>query len=117
MAVFNPEAELIVVTNGKDEDGFPTEETIRYPTLVLEEKSVTYSEKYLASNGGGGSAQRMMVEPRIILVIRQEDWEETARINEQKRKEYATQIQYDGAVWTIIRDFKRGRATVELTCG
>lgn len=116
--MFNPEAELIVITNGKDEDGFPKEETIRYPVLVLEEKSVTYAEKYLAANRGATSAARVMAEPRIILVIRQEDWEETARVNEEThRKEYATQIDYDGATWDIIRDFRRNRSTVELTCG
>lgn len=116
--MFNPEAELIVIINGKDEDGFPTEETIRYPVLVLEEKSVTYAEKYLAANRGAMSSTRVMVEPRIILVIRQEDWEETARVNEAtSKKEYATQIAYDGAIWDIIRDFRRNRSTVELTCG
>lgn len=116
--MFNPEAELIVVINGKDEDGFPTEETVRYPVLILEEKSVTYAEKYLAANGGASASSRVMVEPRIILVIRLEDWEETARVNEATgRKEYATQIYYDDAMWSIIRDFRRNRSRVELTCG
>ena len=113
--MFNPEAELLVVVNGKDEDGFAIEEKKSYPALVLQEKSVTRTEKYLASNGGTGMAA---VEPKIILVIRREDWEQTGRINKETgRKEYATQVLYDGAVWDIIREYHANRSTAELTIG
>ena len=116
--MFNPEAELIAVTNEKDEDGFPVEKEIRYPVIILQEKSVTYAEKYLSANRSAMLANRVMIEPKIILEIRLEDWEQTAHINESTlRKEYATKILYDGAMWDIIRDFHRGRATVELTVG
>ena len=116
--MFDVEAELIAVTNGKDEDGFPIEEEIRYPVFILREKSVSYSEKYLSANRSAMLTNRVMVEPKIILEIRREDWEQTAHVNESTmRKEYATKIFYDGAIWDIIRDYHNDRSTVELTVG
>lgn len=117
--MFNEEAKLRVVTVGKNANGFVTGETVtEYPCYVLKEKSVTRSEVYLAGSGGGASGRRADIVPKIILVIRLEDWEETKHVNQSTgKREYATQIEYDGGVYDILRDYRNERSTIELTVG
>lgn len=111
------EAVLIVVANGQDEDGYAVEEETEYPVLVLQERSVTYNERYLASGFGAGMVEHVGVIPKIILRLRREDWELTRHVNQAGKKEYASRIRYDGDVYDIIREYHSGKPYVELTCG
>lgn len=102
----NEEAKLLVVTNTKDEDGFPIEKKSEIPIFVRE-KSATRTEFYEALRSG--------VSIKTVLETRLEDWEQSAHIVAGK-KEYATQIEYDGSVYDIVRTFRNDKAMIEIIC-
>lgn len=104
--MFDGEAKLLVVTNTKDEDGFPIENVREYPVYVTE-KSAARSEYYAALQSG--------IQIRLVLEIRLEDWEQTAHMS-GKKKEYATQLEYDGAVYDILRTYRKDKAKLEIVC-
>ena len=113
----NEEAVLIVTENGQDEDGYPVEQTTEYPVLIMQERSVTYNEKFALGNFGLAMVDSISVVPKINLKIRREDWELTGHINDSGQKEYATKIRYDGAIYDIIKEYHTDRSSVEITCG
>lgn len=100
------EAKLLVVTNEKDEDGFPVEKSIEIPVYVRE-KSATRTEFYEALRSG--------ISIKTVLETRQEDWEQSAHMVGGK-KEYATQIRYDGSVYDIVRTYKNDKSMIEIVC-
>lgn len=100
------EAKLLVVTNEKDEDGFPVEKSIEIPVYVRE-KSATRTEFYEALRSG--------ISIKTVLETRQEDWEQSAHMVGGK-KEYATQIRYDGSVHDIVRTYKNDKSMIEIVC-
>ena len=100
------EAKLLVVTNEKDEDGFPVEKKEEIP-IYVNEKSATRTEFYEALRAG--------ITIKIVLETRQEDWESSARMVGNK-KQYASQIEYDGAVYDIVRTFKNDKSMIEIMC-
>lgn len=102
----NEEARLLVITNTKDEDGFPIEKKSEIPIFVRE-KSATRTEFYEALRSG--------VSIKTVLETRLEDWEQSAHIVAGK-KEYATQIEYDGSVYDIVRTFRNDKAMIEIIC-
>lgn len=102
----NEEAKLLIVTNSKDEDGYPVAHKQEIPVFVRE-KSVTRAEFY--------EALRSNVQVKIILEARQEDWELSAHMVGRK-KEYASQIEYDGAVYDIVRTYKSDKSLIEIIC-
>ena len=91
----------------KDKEGFPISDPHETETYA-EEKSATRTEVYEALRTG--------VDVKTILEIRQEDWEATRHIVDGK-PEYARKIKFDGCTYDIIRAYRKGKATVELTCG
>ena len=101
------EAKLLVVKNAKDKDGFAEESiTEEYPVYVTE-KSATRSEYYAALQAG--------IQIKLVLEMRLEDWEQTAHLS-GNRKEYATQLEYDGAVYDILRTYRTDKAKIEIIC-
>ena len=50
-----------------------------------------------------------------MLEMRLEDWEQTAHLS-GNRKEYATQLEYDGAVYDILRTYRADKAKIEIIC-
>lgn len=100
------EASLLVVLHDKDEDGFPIEKTVKYPVFVRE-KSVNRAEYYKALSEN--------ITLKMILELRVEDWEQTARMVNGK-KEYATRIEYDCGVYDIVRSYKNDKSMIELSC-
>lgn len=100
------EAVLLLVVNEKDADGFPKENKERIPVFV-EEKSATRSEFYEALRSG--------INIKLVLELRQEDWELSSRM-ESGKKHYATQIEYDGDIYNIVRTYKSDKAKIELIC-
>ena len=100
------EAVLLAVKNTKDEDGFPVPDVMEAPIFVRE-KSATRAEFYEALRNG--------VKIKTVLETRQEDWEQSARLVSGK-KEYASQIKYDGAVYDIVRAYKNDKSMVEIIC-
>lgn len=100
------DAKLIIITNGKDADGFVTERKKEIPVFV-NEKSATRTEFY--------EALRSNIKIRTVFEMRQEDWELSAHIVDGK-KEYASQIEYDGAVCDIVRTFKNDKSMIEIIC-
>ncbi len=97
---------LLVVKNEKDADGFPVEKTERYLEYATK-KSVTRSEFWQALQNG--------ITAKMVLEMRTEDWEETATRNGIK-KEYPTQLEYDGEIYDIVRTYQTSKAKIELTC-
>lgn len=102
----NEEAKLLVITNTKDEDGFPIEKKSEIPIFVRE-KSATRTEFYEALRSG--------VSIKTVLETRLEDWEQSAHMVAGK-KEHATQIEYDGSVYDIVRTFRNDKAMIEIIC-
>lgn len=100
------EAKLLIVTNEKDEDGFVVENEKEIP-IYVQEKSATRSEYYEAMRSG--------VTVKTVLETRQEDWEQSVHLVGNK-KEYASQIKYDGSVYDIIRTYRTGKSLIELVC-
>ena len=89
------EAKLLVVKNAKDKDGFAEESiTEEYPV-------------YAALQAG--------IQIKLVLEMRLEDWEQTAHLS-GNRKEYATQLEYDGAVYDILRTYRADKAKIEIIC-
>lgn len=104
--ILNEEAVLLIVTNSKDEDGYAVPEKQGIP-IYVREKSVTRAEFY--------EALRSNVQIKIILETRQEDWELSAHMV-GKKKEYASQIEYDGSVYDIVRTYKSDKSMIEIIC-
>ncbi len=100
------DAALFVITNGKDKDGFALQKTQEIPVFVRE-KSAARMEFYEALKAG--------IKVKLVLETRAEDWEQSAHIVSGK-KEYASQIAYDGAVYDIVRTYKRGKSMAEIIC-
>lgn len=100
------EAKLLIVTNEKDDDGFPVEKSIEIP-IYVREKSATRTEFYEALRSG--------ISIKTVLETRQEDWEQSAHMVGGK-KEYATQIRYDGSVYDIVRTYKNDKSMIEIVC-
>lgn len=104
--MFDEEAKLLVIANQKDEDGFPEEKVKRYQAFV-NEKSATRSEYYAAMQSG--------INIKLVLEMRLEDWEQTVHLVGRK-KEYATQLEYDGAIYDILRTYRKDKAKIEIIC-
>lgn len=100
------EAKLLIVRNGKDEDGFPVEKKEEIPVFV-NEISATRNEFYEALRAG--------ISIKTVLEIRWEDWE-LSRHKINGKKAYATQIEYDDSVYDIARTYRKGKSTIELIC-
>lgn len=78
-----------------DAGGFSTE-TVSTKPVFAEAKSVRQSEFY-AADANGKRAD-------IVLIISADEWNA------------ATEVEFDGAVYGIIRTYQTGRGRVELTC-
>lgn len=100
------EAKLLIVTNSKDSDGFAIEKRGEIP-IYVREKSVTRTEFYEALRSG--------ITIKTVLEVRAEDWEQSAHMVSGK-KEYATQIEYDGCLYDIVRTYRNDKAMIELIC-
>ena len=100
------EAVLLVSENTKDKDGFPVSAATEIPIFVRE-KSAVRTEFYEALRAG--------VRVKTVLETRQEDWEQSAHLVSGK-KEYASQIWYDGAVYDIVRVYKNEKSMMEIIC-
>lgn len=103
----NEEANLIIETTTKDEDGYPVVTEKRIPIYVVNEKSVNRYEAYTAMNAG--------IDVKMILEIRPEDWELSEHRDEDGKRCYARKIEYDEGVYTIRRHYRNNRSLVELT--
>ena len=105
--MFSEEAVLLVVTNGQDEDGFPSEVETEYPVFVRE-KSATRAEFYAALNTG--------ITISIVFEMRIEDFNGTMYMSANNKKAYATRIRYDGATYDIVRTYRTDKSMIELIC-
>lgn len=100
------DAKLLVVINSKDKDGFPVESKQEIP-IYVREKSATRTEFYEALRSG--------ITIKTVLETRLEDWELSAH-KVAGKKEYASQIEYDGSVYDIVRTYKNDKAMIEIIC-
>lgn len=103
------EAKLIWRQKGQDEDGFPIQEKQYSVDVFAEEKSVTRNEAYEAMRAG--------ISVKIVLAVRQEDWEQTRHLDTRNQPAYAQTAIYDGIEYDIIRTYKVGKSMIELSCG
>lgn len=106
--ILNDEAKLLVVANGKDEDGYPITTKTEIPIFV-QERSVTRSEFYEALKAG--------IRVQTVLLAWWDDFESSAHMVGSK-KEYASQIEYDGSIYDIVRTYRdNNKSMVEIVCG
>lgn len=103
----NEEAELVVITNGKDEDGFPVKNR-ELISVFAREKSIARTEFY--------EAHRSNVNVKIALEMRIEDWEMSRHIVDGK-PEYASKIIYDGCEYDVVRTYQRNKSMIQVVCG
>lgn len=103
----NEEAYLVIITNGKDQDGFPVTSEEKIPVFVTE-KSVTRTEFYAAANTD--------YRPQIVFEMRQEDWEMSVH-EVNGKKAYATRIEYEGYMYDVIRTYKIDKALIQVVAG
>ena len=102
------EAKLIWSEIGKNENGFPVK--IKNEVVVyVEEKEVVRAEFYEAMRSG--------ITVKKILKVRAEDFEMSKHSDDTGNIAYATEIEYDGESYKIVRTFSRGKSQIELTCG
>lgn len=102
------EAKLIWSELTKDADGFPEEKDTSIDVFV-EEKEIKRSEFYESMRSG--------VKVTKVLELRIEDYELSAHRDSSGRKQYASKIEVDGEVFSIIRTYKTGKSKIELVCG
>lgn len=102
------EVKLIWEEVGKDGDGFPKKEAHSIDVCLLREKSVVRTEVYDSMRAG--------VSVKTVLEIRQEDWEETKHLVDNK-PEYARKASLNGCEYDIVRTYKVGKSKIELVCG
>ncbi len=102
----NEEATLIVNTVSKGSNGFPVKSQKEIPIWV-KEKSATRTEFYDAYRAG--------ITVKTVFETRQEDFDLSAH-TEDGRKEYATQIKYDGNLYDIVRTYRKDKASIEIVC-
>lgn len=100
------EAKLIWEENGKDADGFPVK-TEHMVETYCREKSATRQECYESMRAG--------VDVKTVLEIRQETWEKTRHIVNEK-PEYARRVEYDECIYDIVRTYKIGKSKIEVVC-
>lgn len=101
---------LVSIEDGTDESGFPKEIETRTEEIYCDNKSVNFREFYEANNTG--------INPKIILVLRVEDWELSAHMVNGK-KEYASRVEFDGGVYDVIRSYssEKDPAHIDITLG
>lgn len=105
----NEEAKLLVVTNSKNDNGFVTDrEVTEYPVFV-QEKSVTRAEFY--------DALRANINVKTVLLAWYDDWELTAH-KVGDHTEYATQVEYGGNTYNIVRTYRdtANKSLIEIVC-
>lgn len=100
------EATLLVITNGKDKDGFPQKIENRFPVFVTE-RSATRMEFYEALRTG--------IKISLVLELRIEDWEQSNHIVDGK-KAYATKVEYDGGTYDIVRSYRTNLSMIQISC-
>ena len=102
------EAKLIWTELSQNKNGFPikTDNTV---DVFAEEKEIVRSEFYEAMRSG--------ITVKKILRVRLEDYELSKHLNNDGKTEYATEIEYDGERYKIIRAYGKGKSKLELTCG
>ena len=103
----NEEAVLLVVTQGKNANGFPVEQTEQFP-VYCRERSVTRTEFYDAHRAG------FVIS--IVLEIRQEDWDQTKHTASSGKKAYATKVIFDGGTYDIVRTYRNDKSMIQLMC-
>ena len=100
------EATLLVVTNTKNENGYPVQTTEEIPVYVRK-KSAVRTEYYEALRSG--------FTVKMVFEVRQEDFKKSQH-TENGKKVYATKIIYDGSTYDIIRTYEPDKAMIELIC-
>lgn len=96
------------ITHTKDPDGYPVN-TETSNTLYVTEKSITRQEYY--------EAVRNKINIKLILEVRQEDFEETKATVDGK-KIYATELVYQEEYYKIQRTYKSpyDKSLLEVIC-
>ena len=96
---------LIVVTQGKDGDGFPAEAETKFE-VYANKKSVGRSEFYQSMQAG--------ITATAVFETRVCDFEESTVTNSVKHE--ATRVEHDGKKYNIIRTYSKDNEMLEITC-
>lgn len=98
---------LIVVTQGKNENGFPAETETKFE-VYADKKSVSRSEFYQSMQVG--TTATAVFDTRIC------DFEESTVIDENGIKHEATRVEHDSKKYNIIRTYSKDGEMLEITC-
>ena len=104
--MFKDIANLIYTQIENDDEGCPVE-TEEKTEVYVEKMSVTRTEFY--------RAMKLDRKPTAVFKVRLEDFELTKHIV-GKKAVYATKLEYDEAIYDIIRDYSPDGAMTELIC-
>lgn len=105
--MFKDVANLIYIIETEDDDGYAIQSDVKTEVFVSK-KSVTRSEFYTAMQSG--------MKPSVIFELRIEDYELTKHIENGKAL-FADKVEYEGAIYDIIRTYSKNESMIELTCG
>ena len=105
--MFKDIANLIYTTETEDSDGYAIETDVKTEVFV-NKKSVTRSEFYTAMQSG--------MRPSVVFELRIEDYELTKHIVNGKAL-FADKVEYDEAIYDILRTYSKNESMIELTCG
>ena len=98
---------LIVVTQSKDGDGYPTESETLFEAYA-NKKSVVRSEFYQSLQSGNTATA--VFETRVC------DFDEATVTDSNGTKHKPTRIEHEGDRYNIIRSFSKDDEMLEITC-
>lgn len=96
---------LRVIRNVKDAQGFPQKRVTEFDAYVMKEESVRHTEFYEAS--------ALDITPRFQLSLRVEEWNRSEHMVDGV-KEYASEVEYDGSIYTVVRTFKKNKSVIQV---
>lgn len=101
--------EITLITNAPttDDDGFSVTSE-KTNTKYANVKSAKYYDVY--------SSMSTNKKASIVFEMRREDFDET-RVTINKKHYYPTKIEYDGAIYDVIRWFFNNEGKAEFVCG
>ena len=91
-----------------DDDGFETPATAIEKTIYAEVKSVGYGEYYEGLRAG--------IKASMLFKVNMVDFFISQTVGNVTTTYKPTQIAYNGTIYNIVRQYKRGYGFLELTC-
>lgn len=104
----NDEIKVTTVVKGVDDDGFTKEDEEVTKSLFTSVKSADYLDRQQSMN------QKTIAS--IVFEVRREDFD-LCRVTSNKKHYYPSYVEWDGALYTLIRWRYLGQDKAVMICG